>query len=135
MAKLVATDIAVVINGVDLSDHVVSAEFSAGVDEVEDTAFGQGGHSYIGGLENGSVSITFQQDYAAASIYHTIQPLVGTTTSCVIYPNGTTLSGTNPRSSATILISDWTPVGGQVGDLQTQSVTWPVSGTVTYATA
>ena len=47
MAKLVATNIAVVINGVDLSDHVVSAEFSAGVDEVEDTAFGDRGAPFM----------------------------------------------------------------------------------------
>lgn len=135
MAKFVATDMAVVLNGVDLSDHVASVDFQAGVDEVESTAFGAGGHEYVGGLVNGQVSIDWHQDYDDASVYHTIEPLVGTLTSIVVYPNGTTVGTANPQASATILVSDWNPISGQVGDLATFSTTWPVSGTVTYATA
>ena len=135
MAKFVATDMAVVLNSVDLSDHVASVTFSAGVDEVESTAFGAGGHEYVGGLENGSVSIDWHHDYAAGEVYATIQPLVGSTASITVYPDGTTASGTNPSVSADVLVSDWEPIAGQVGDLSTFSVTWPVSGTVTYATA
>ena len=135
MAKFVATDIAVVLNGVDLSDHVASVDFQAGVDEVESTAFSAGGHEYVGGLVNGQVSIDWHHDYAANEVYHTIEPLVGTLTSIVVYPAGTTVGTANPSASATVLVSDWNPISGQVGDLSTFSTTWPVSGTVTYATA
>ena len=48
-------------------------------------------------------------------------------------PNGSTTAADNPSYSFTALVSEWTPLGGAVGELATASVTWPISGAITKA--
>ena len=62
-------------------------------------------------------------------------PLIGSTASIVIKPNGTAVGTANPSYTATVLVTEWTPVNGAVGELNTADVTWPISGTITKATA
>jgi hypothetical protein len=137
MARIVLTDVGVVINNVDLSDHVATVTINQSVDAVETTAFGDGGRTRIGGLEDSSITLDFHQDFAAGDVDATIAPLVGGTASFQISPFGTAVaaSGTAPRYSGTVLLTEWTPLNGSVGDLSTASVTWPVSGVIARATA
>lgn len=136
MARIVLTNAYVTINSVDVSDHVASVTLNSSIDVVETTAFGTtGARTRIGGLADNSISLEFHQDYASSSIEATIYPLLGTTTSVVVKPNGSTTSVTNPSYTSTVLVSEWTPLNGAVGELATASVTWPVSGAITKATA
>jgi hypothetical protein len=136
MARIVLTDVSVFINNVNLSDHVASVEISQTFDEVETTAFGDGGRTRIGGLEDSSITLDFHQDFAAASVDQTIAPLVGGTAAIRIQPVGTaTPTAANPRYTGTVLLTEWSPISGAVGDLATASVTWPVSGRLTRGTA
>jgi hypothetical protein len=137
MARIVLTDVGVVINNIDLSDHVATVTINQSVDAVETTAFGDGGRTRIGGLEDSSITLDFHQDFAAGEVDATIAPLVGGTASFQISPFGTAVaaSGTAPRYSGTVLLTEWTPLNGSVGDLSTASVTWPVSGVVARSTA
>ena len=137
MARIVLTDVGVVINNVDLSDHVASVEISQNFDEVETTAFGDGGRTRVAGLEDSSLTLSFHQDFAAANVDATIAPLVGQTTTFNIGPFGTAVAaaGTAPRYTGTVLVTEWTPLNGAVGDLSTADVTWPVSGKIARGTA
>jgi hypothetical protein len=137
MARIVLTDVGVVINNIDLSDHVATVTINQNVDAVETTAFGDGGRTRIGGLEDSSITLDFHQDFAAGEVDATIAPLVGGTASFQISPFGTAVaaSGTAPRYSGTVLLTEWTPLNGSVGDLSTASVTWPVSGVIARSTA
>jgi hypothetical protein len=137
LAKYVVTGNKVTINGVDLSSSIARAELSINVADVDTTDFGSNGYTeLIGGLKSGSVSIDFHQDYAAASVEATIFPLLGSiATAVIIAGNGTAASGTTPAYTATVLVNNWNPVSGAVGDLSTVSVTWPTSGAVSKATA
>ena len=135
MARIVLTNAGVVIGGVDLSDHVAQVEVNQTFDEVVTTAFGEGCPTRVGGMEDSSITLSFHQDYAAASVDATISPLIGGTASFDIYPNGTSVGATNPSYSGTVLLTEWSGVAGTVGDLLVVDVTWPVSGTVTRATA
>ena len=136
MSRIVLTNAYVTINSVDVSDHVASVTLNSSIDVIETTAFGtSGARSRIGGLADNSISLEFHQDYASTSIEATIYPLLGSTTSVVVKPNGSTTSATNPSYTATVLVSEWTPLNGAVGELATASVTWPVSGAITKATA
>lgn len=134
MARIVLTDVTVEINAVDLSDHIANVEISQNFDAVETTAFGDGGRTRVAGLEDSSISLDFHQDFAAASVDATLAPLVGGTASFSIIPNGTAVSATNPSYTGTVLITEWTPLSGSVGELATASITWPVSGQVTRGT-
>jgi hypothetical protein len=115
---------------------VASVTLNSSIDVVETTAFSStAARTRIGGLADNSISLEFHQDYASGSIEATVYPLLGTTTSVVVKPNGTSTSATNPSYTATVLVSEWTPLSGAVGELATASVTWPVSGAITKATA
>ena len=137
MAKYVVTGNKVSINGVDLSSSIARAELVTTVADVDVTDFGSQGYTeLIGGLKSGTISIDFHQDYAAASVEATIYPLVGTiATAVIIGGNGTAASSATPAYTATVLVNNWSPVTGAVGDLSTVSVTWPTSGPITKAVA
>jgi hypothetical protein len=74
------------------------------------------------------------RDYAATEVHATIYPLIGSTATFNYVPSGTTISATNPLYSGNVLVTEWT-AGGAIGDLATVTVTWPVDGVVTLATA
>lgn len=135
MARIVLTNAVVKINSVDLSDHVASVELAQEVEEVETTAFGDSARTRTGGLANNSLSLDFHQDFASASVDDTLNGLVGGTASFEILPNGTAVGATNPKYTGTVLLTEWTPVSGAIGELATASITWPISGAVTRATA
>ncbi len=136
MARIVLTDVGVVIGTTDLSDHIASVTINQNVDAVETTAFGDGGRTRVGGLEDSSITLDFHQDFAAENVDATIAPHVGGTLAFEISPFGTAVgaSGTAPRYSGTVLLTEWTPLNGSVGDLSTASVTWPVSGVIARGT-
>jgi hypothetical protein len=86
-------------------------------------------------LKQGSLNLQFNQDFAAAGIDSVLFPLLGTAATVVIKPTSGTVSASNPTYTFNALVVSYTPIAGSVGDLSTFSVTWPVAGTVTRATA
>jgi len=135
MAALVLTNAYITINSVNLSDHITSVTINTTEDVIDTTAFGSTARTRVAGLLDNSVVIEFQQDYAASNVEATIYPLVGSTTTVVVKPNGSTTGATNPSYTFTALVSEWQPLNGAVGELATASVTWPISGTITKATS
>lgn len=134
MARLVLTNAYVTINSVNLSDHIASITLTTTDDVVDTTAFSStAARTRVAGLADNSVAIEFHQDYATSSVEATIYPLLGSTTAVVVKPNGSTTADDNPSYSFTALVSEWTPLGGAVGELATASVTWPISGAITKA--
>ena len=133
MAKLVLTDANITLAGTDISADVAAVTLSSSAAEVETTAFGQGAVTRTGGLKDNSVTLSIHNEYS--SIEGLIYPLIGSTASIVIKPNGTAVGTANPSYSATVLVTEWTPVNGAVGELNTADVTWPISGTITKSTS
>src|SRR5258706_317447 len=122
MATQVLTNAMVLINAVDLSDHVKQVELSQSVDMQEVTAMGGDTKLTKPGLKDWSLKITFHQDYAAAKIDATISPLIGSTTSFEVRPVNAARSATNPGWTGTGAISSYNPVAGGVGDEQLAAV-------------
>jgi hypothetical protein len=133
MAKLVLTDSVVTVGGTDISAYVAAVTITTSVNEVETTAFGQGAVTRVGGLKDNSVTLSIQNDFSA--VEGLIYPLIGSTTTVVVKPNGSTVGTANPSYSMTAVVLEWSPVNGAVGELNTADVTWPVSGTITKATS
>lgn len=134
MAKLVLTNPVITINSVDLSDHIASVALDVKYDEVETTAFSSAGKERVAGLQDSQITLAMHQDFASSKVEATIWPLLGTTTTVTVKPTSASTSTTNPSYSATVLVSDWAPVTGKVGELLAPSVTWKVSGAVSRAT-
>lgn len=134
MAKLVLTNAVVTLSGTDISANVASITLTTSVNEVETTSFGNTAKTRVAGLIDNSVKLDIHNDYSA--IDGLIMPLVGgTAVTMVVKPNGTTASTANPSYTFSVLVTESTPVNGAVGELNTQSLTWPISGAITRATA
>jgi hypothetical protein len=135
VGKFVATDYNISINGTSFSASLAAATLDITSEEQDVTSFGSTFRSRIGGLKDASLSLDFHQDFAAASVDATLFPLLGTQATVVIKPTSGTVSATNPTYSFNCLVTQYQPFASSVGDLATLSVSWPVSGEVTRATA
>ena len=136
MAIFVATDFSVSINGsTALASYLTQVELKASANDITTTAFGSSWVTRVAGLKEGSLTLQFNQDYAAAAVDATLWPLLGTNATVVIKPTSSAVSSANPAYTAICSVIDLTPVSGQIGDLATFSVTWPTTGTVSRATA
>lgn len=135
MAKFVATDYKVTINGGTVSSSLASVELPIEVDEQETTAFGSAWRTRIAGLKSGSITLEFHQDFAAGALDSILYPLLGTNATVTVVPTSGTVTASNPSYTGTFLVTSYTPFASTVGDLATVGITWPLTGELTRATA
>jgi hypothetical protein len=135
LAKFVATDYKVTINGGTVSSSLASVELPIEIDEQETTAFGSEWRTRIAGLKSGSITLEFHQDFAAGALDSILWPLLGTNATVTVVPTSGTVNSSNPSYSGTFLVTQYTPYASTVGDLATVSVSWPLTGALTRATA
>lgn len=134
MARLVLTNVSVTFGATDISAYVTSVVLGSTFEVVETTAFGNTARTRVAGLADNSVSLEFNQDYAASALESVIYPTLGTAVSITVKPVAGASSASNPAYSFSALVSEWTPLNGAVGELATASVTWPISGVITKTT-
>ena len=135
MAKFVATNYNIKINGADFSSAIAAVTFDISAAEQETTAFGNTFVQRIAGLKDASVSLDFHQDFGATSVDATLFPLLGSAATVTVIPNGTAVSATNPSYTGVFLITEYSPFASSVGDLATLSVTFPIAeGVITRGT-
>ena len=135
MAKFAATDFTVTVSGTALSTSLSSVDLTINADDKDVSTFGVGWRTHVAGLKQGSLKLNFLQDFAASSVEATLYPLLGTIATVVIQPTSGTVSATNPSSTVPCLVTQIQPLSAAVGDVPTQQVTWPTSGTVSKATS
>jgi hypothetical protein len=136
MAKIVIQNPVVVLAGGTISANVAQCTIALAADDVETTNFaGNGFRERIGGLKSGTVSFDFHNDYAAGALDSILFPLLGGTAAVAVRPGGTAAVGTaNPEYSFTCLVTEINPIDSAVGDLASQSVSWPITGAITRGT-
>ena len=135
MAIFVATDYKITLGTANLSPYLTHAELKISANDVTTTSFGGSYVTRVAGLKEGSISLTFNQDFAANSVDAIIYPLIGTLGTVVITPTSSAVSTANPAYTAVASIIDYSPFASNIGDLATFSVTWPTSGTISRAIA
>jgi hypothetical protein len=136
MAKYVATDHTITINGSSFGTSIQSVDLAFTADELETTAFGGTWRERVVGLKTGSITINFFQDFQATTgVDAVLYPLFGSNATVVIKPTSGTTGTSNPAYTAVCTVSQYQPFASSVGDIATVSVTWPTTGTVTRATA
>jgi hypothetical protein len=115
----------VTINSVDMTDQCTSAVLTRVIESLESTAFGQTNRSYVGGLENSTLTVTMYNSFAASETYATLKTLVGTQVTVKVKPTDAATSATNPESSLTLAYLESLPiVNGQLGALDTIDITF-----------
>ena len=129
---------------VDLTDHVMAATINRSFDELDVTAMGQLGHSFIAGLESSTISIDFLNDDSTGQVMQILNGLVGTNAAFKMLQTVTaigaltstgTVSATNQLYTGNILVNKITPIAGKVGDVAVQSLSFTVSGSITVASS
>jgi hypothetical protein len=132
----VLTNASVLVNSVDLSDHVDTVVVTTDTDDVDITAMGATAHQHAPGLRNDSIDITFLQDFAASKVDATLFPLLGNTGfTVVVKPVATTVSTTNPSFTATCVLMTYSPLNGKVGARSDTSVKFQTTGLIVRATS
>ena len=123
MAIYVNKDVQVSVNSIDLTTYVTNVDFVQAVDQVESTAMSASstnGHQYIGGLQNNSLTISFNQDFSASKVHATLTALVGTQTTVTVKHDSAATGVTNPiLTLSNTTMTEYHPVTGAVGDLAT----------------
>jgi hypothetical protein len=136
MATFVYTDASVVVNSVDLSDHVKSCTLNYEAEMLDDTVMGDTTRSNMAGLLNWSIDVDFLQDFASAKVDATLFTLVGAAAfTVVLKPTSGSVSATNPSFTGSAVLESYPPMTGGVGDLETVSVTFRSAGTLARATS
>jgi hypothetical protein len=93
------------------------------------------GHKFVGGLQNNSLDIDFQQDFATSNVEATVFPLVGTATTVVIKATSDAVAATNPEYTLTgCFLAAHTPVAAAVGEMAMTSLSF-TGGVLTKATS
>jgi hypothetical protein len=136
MAIFVATDFSVSINGsTALASYLTQVELKTSVNDITTTSFGSTWVTRVAGLKEGSLTLQFNQDYAASAVDATLWPLLGTQATVVIKPSSSAVGTSNPAYTAICLVTEVVPASGTIGDLSTFSISWPTASTVSRATA
>jgi hypothetical protein len=119
-----------------ISANVAQVTIALEADDIEVTNFSSGGNrERIGGLKTGTFSMDVHQDMAAGSIDSQFWSSLGGTALVRVRPDGTAVGPSSARFDFAVLVTGINPIQGAVGDLSTQSVSWPITGAVTRSTA
>ena len=130
-----ATNAAPTTPSIDISSYVTNAVINQIVDELEVTAMGDTSHKFVAGLQSGTFTIDFINDWAAGQVNETLSAAFGNTLSVsVITVKGTAVSATNPTYQFSIFVNNLTPIGqGGVSEIATSSLSFTVNSAITVS--
>jgi len=126
MSHFVLTDAHIIVNSVVLSDHANQVSVTDNRDQVDLTAFGASNKVYGKGLGDGTMQITFFQDFAAGEVHATLQPLIGSSTPVTVEVRATSAvrSATNPAAVMSALLFSYEMINGAIGAGSTITATF-----------
>lgn len=121
MANLVFSDAYVAFNSSALSTATQQVSISFTRDTVDDTVMGANTKSNFPALRNWNASLTFAQDFDASQIDSICYNLFnGSSTQARFLvefrPTSASVTSSNPRYTGYAMISDYSPMNGNVGD-------------------
>jgi hypothetical protein len=130
-----ATAAAKTTPSIDISAYVTNAVINQVADELEVTAMGDLSHRFVAGLQSGTLTLDFINDWASAQVMQTLNDCFGQTISVsMITVKGTAVSAANPSYQFSILVNNLTPLGqGGVSEIATSSVTFTINSAVTVS--
>ena len=119
MAKFIANDVKVVVNGVTLSDHAFSVDTPSEKEQIDVSGFNPSNtKEFLPGQKEESVTIQFLQDFAASSVHATLEPLYrnGTQFVLTLTPDSdTAVSATNPTLSGSVVLQSYNGLSAELG--------------------
>jgi len=106
------------IGATDLSDQCRSVTLTVGNDQLENTAMGATGHTYVGGLQTVDVSVEMFLSYGTGEVEATLAAAQNTAVTLTISPSGPSESSSNPEYTITnCYLANFTPIASVTGEL------------------
>jgi hypothetical protein len=119
---------------VNLSDHVTAFTLNRVLDAIEVTAMGSTAHQFVGGLSADTITVTFLNDRATASVLPTLQAAFGSTVAFqCIQDTSEAVSATNLLYSGTIFVDNLTDINGAVADEAMIDITFTCNSKTAYS--
>jgi len=130
-----ATAAAPTVPSIDISSYVTSAVINQIIDELEVTTMSDTAHRFAAGLQSGSFTIDFLNEWASSQVMQTLNAAFGQTLAVsVITVKGTAVSAANPSYQFSILVNNLTPIGtGGVSEIASSSVTFTLNSALTVS--
>jgi hypothetical protein len=127
-----AKDAYLSVNGVNISQFLNSIESNRKVDSIDTTTFGNSGHTYQGGLTDGTLSCAGLYDDTASGPKAVLEPLMqgGQLVPGVYRPEGT--GSGRPQQTCNVLVSTYVE-SSALNDMIKFTTELQISGTVTNA--
>lgn len=122
----------------DLSSYCSKIELKAEAERQDATTFGSSGWSEkLVGIRSWEVALTFKQDVAASAIDSIMWPLfiANAAVAVELRISNASVGTSNPKFTGNIIIGEWTPIAGSVGDVAEVDVTFEGTGALTRATS
>lgn len=138
MPAMVLTAAYVAINGVDISGYCKKVELTTNVEKKDTTTFSQlGWKRLLGGLRSGQLAVTLINDMLDDDLDEDMYALYAgsATVTFEVRAVNTTFGVSNPKYTGKVLIDQWKPISGGVGDVNEASYTWDTSEAVTRTVA
>lgn len=133
MAKFIATDCYVEINGVDLSSYAHNVDTPQEKDRVDVSGFNSAGtQEFLPGRKTESVTVQLRQDFANAKPHQTLEPLFrnNTTFGFSIRPTSAAVSATNPRLWGTASLFQYNGMSAEISNVaEVTAVLLPATST------
>jgi len=132
-----ATAAAPTTPSIDISSYVTSAVINQIIDELEVTTMSDTAHRFAAGLQSGTFTVDFINDWASSQVMQTLNTAFGQTLSVsVITVKGTAVSAANPSYQFSILVNNLTPIGtGGVSEIASSSVTFTLNSALTVSSS
>jgi hypothetical protein len=111
---MIITDVTLVVNNSDLSDHVRRITTTTSRQQIDVTPMNATVAQYAPGIAKGMIAVLFFQDFDSLKVDQTLRPLLSSTTTFpvdVSTPDGLELSMLSSQ------MFGYTPVDGGVGDV------------------
>jgi len=133
MAEIVLLDPEVTLNAVTLTSYVKSATINYEAEAPETTASGDNPRTYLPGLQNWSVDLELNQDYADGTVDETLFGIItgGAAVAVALKADDAAISVNNPEYQGSVILTSYSPVSGSIGDVVTTPVSLQGSGTLT----
>ena len=127
MAKEIVQFEKVMVNSVDLTDHVDQVMISRKWDDNDVTGLGAVAHEHLLGLSDDTITLRFFQDFAASSVHQTLKTLAGSNTPFAVEitkDSRSGLSATNPKFSMQSLLPNYDILNGEIGKPSQTTITF-----------
>lgn len=132
MAMMVLTAAYVSITGPGtIHNRCSKAELSVDVEEKDVTTFASAGwKEVLGGLKSGQLALSLKNDIVDDGLDEDFWTILGTVVTFAVRLTQDAISTSNPEYQGSVLIKEWKPLNGTVGDVAELDVTFPTSGAI-----